>query len=330
MVSKLPPTEKAAHLHELLWRHTFSEDIGLLESSVNLGEDNAAGVVGMTLEEVVFDPYVLGARGHLHGFGSRDGFIIILKHGGLDDGVRGAGKLHGSDDFRKEAPEGQEVSHGLAQSNVLGFRSAECNLGLELRAPLDRTTTERHNVSGAGFHAHGILITLKIPKSGKVRVDIAVELKAGTGLKGETVVLDALEVSTDVFDAFFMTSTRTMGKPRALVNGELYLRMGIRREVHEHPNDGRIVPLFLAMGSSGVSAKRRDEGRGTTGVAVRHASGLKDFLNESSLGQFEELGERIRGNTHSQKSKGSGCIAVLTSQAISEVLEVSDGLFDGL
>ena len=162
----------------------------------------------MTLEEVVFDPNVLGARGHLDGFGSGNGSIIILKHCGLDDGVSGTGKFHGSDDFCKESPKGQEFSqHGLAQGDVLGFRSAESNLGLKLRAPQDGRTTKRHNVAGAGLDTYGILVTLKIPKAGKVGVNVAVELKTGTGLEGDTVVLDALEVSADVFDAFFMTGT---------------------------------------------------------------------------------------------------------------------------
>jgi hypothetical protein len=48
------------------------------------------------------------------------------------------------------------------------------------------------------------------------------------------------------------------------------------------------------------------------------------------LGESEELGHGIRRDADSQEGKGSGTVAVLTSESIPQVFKLSDDLLDGL
>jgi hypothetical protein len=129
---RLPSTEEVTHLHKPLGHHTLSEDIGLLEIGINLSQGNSAGVIDMTLEEMIVDPNVLGVRGHLHGVSSSNGSVVVLEHCGLDNRVIDTRKFHGTGYFQKEPTKRKEFSHCLTQSDVLGLCGAEGNLSLEL------------------------------------------------------------------------------------------------------------------------------------------------------------------------------------------------------
>jgi hypothetical protein len=57
-----------------------------------------------------------------------------------------------------------------------------------------------HYISGSRLDTHWVLTALLVPESGKVCICVlAVKLKTTTQLEGEDIILDSLQIPTDVF-----------------------------------------------------------------------------------------------------------------------------------
>jgi hypothetical protein len=113
----------------------------------------------------------------------------------------------------------------LAESDIFCLCGAEGNLGLELRTPLNRAASQRHDLSGAGFDTDWVLIALVIPQASKIGIYVAVKVKIGTWLEGEIIVLHSLKISADVLYGFLVTSAWAVREPYTLILMPSWLRI---------------------------------------------------------------------------------------------------------
>jgi hypothetical protein len=72
---------------------------------------------------------------------------------------------------------------------------------------VDGASNQYHNISNAGLHTNWVLITLIVPELGKIRIDVTIKLEIHAWLKGESSILDALQVLAYLFYSLFVACT---------------------------------------------------------------------------------------------------------------------------
>lgn len=73
----------------------------------------------------------------------------------------------------------------------------------------------------------GVLVALIVPESSKVGIYVTVKLEIMIWLERKSVIIDSLQVATDVFHTFFVACIRAVSEMSTLVNSKLDLGVGV-------------------------------------------------------------------------------------------------------
>ena len=110
------------------------------------------------------------------------------------------------------------------QCDVFHFGCAEHHQWLHFKSPDDRTACIKDNVTGSRKSTKWVLRLLMMPRSGPVRIYVALQAAFLVGVVDHPLIFRVEEISANSFQGLLMTAFRVIGELRALLYCESNIR----------------------------------------------------------------------------------------------------------
>ena len=130
-----------------------------------------------------------------------------------------------------------QLTHCCCQSHIFRMKSAQCCFGLQLAFPQEQTTTEEHDVTGAGAGTGGHFLGVTSMQSSEVSIHVAIHLVCACGFEDGSLGSGALQVSHNHLHRSSMGLLWCRVEASYLAYCKSYVWLGIGCQVEQHTHD---------------------------------------------------------------------------------------------
>lgn len=230
---------------------------------------------------------VLGAVSDSVGGREVKGSLVVFEGSSSDRSADGVGDIKGKDQLNKEAFDRQQGFQGKTEAGVFGFQGAAGDRVLQNGLPEEGAFGEEDDIAGAGFHGVGIGIRFLAVQSGKVGIDIHVEIKSSSWFEDHSTVASAFQIPDNTLDGGGMALLGIGAETASLGHGKLDVAASVSGEVQHHSNDRRVGPRFIHGSSLWIATQGFGRRRQAVGVAVLHLGRFQNLVNQPGLRQLK-------------------------------------------